>query len=163
MQRRSQSVRKLPGVFAGLAWILVGCSREDWYTQQVGWSYVYEVGSARKITEWTLARTEIRKVVHGLLTLESLTTLRPREANDAIDGYLRVHQKILDGWPGLKDEGRAAEIGSTEPIPLVEFSRDLARSGARQHPDNPKKQELWRRLRAMDPGAAERSPREDRP
>jgi hypothetical protein len=40
----------------GLVCVLIGCAREDLYKQQVSWDYVYEIGSARTIAEWTLVR-----------------------------------------------------------------------------------------------------------
>src|SRR3712207_1788601 len=80
-----------------------GGSRTAYYKQQVSWGYVFDIGNAEEITRWTLEQTEAERVADGVATLANLVVLESgREAKRAVEGYLRVHRKLLEGWPGLK-------------------------------------------------------------
>jgi hypothetical protein len=132
----------------------VGCSGERGYKSQVSWGYVFDIGSAKKIGEWTLAQNDARKIADGISTLSSITVLRSdSEARHAVDAYVAVHRKIMEGWPGLVDSrSRKYPPG---PPPLITLSRREAHATARQHPDDPQAQELYKRVCQIDPATEE--------
>jgi len=93
------------GLVAGTTALILcqlGCSGENVYKSQVSWGYVFDIGSAKKIGEWTLAQNDARKIADGIFTLSSITVLRSdSEARHAVDAYVAVHRKTMEGWPGL--------------------------------------------------------------
>ncbi len=54
--------------------LTAGCINleREWYKQQISWGYVYAIGDAGEIAEWTLAQTEARRIAHGMATLQDL-------------------------------------------------------------------------------------------
>jgi hypothetical protein len=127
---------------------------EQYLRDDMPWGYVFKIGSARQITEWTLAQSEKQKVVDALTTLSNITIVRPSEAKDAVDGYVAVHRKLLEGWPGVDGPW------PPDPAPgmmksVLEFSRHKSYRETQLYPDNAALLDLWQRVSKMDPGAVE--------
>jgi hypothetical protein len=131
-----------------------GTIERQWYKQQVPWGYVFDTGGPKEITRWTLDQTDAERIGHGQSTLHHLASSGSRrEARRAADGYLQVHRKLLDGWPGLKPSLMASgKLRDREH--LIYTARITTKKDAEFYEDNPSAQELWRRLQEMDPEAA---------
>jgi hypothetical protein len=130
---------------------IMGCSRETTYKMQVPFvAPVLELGNARKITDWILAQQDPDKVNAGLDALSAIITFRSRgQAQDACEGYVRVYQKLLAGWPGLAVPMRTEDGVDWTLESLVDMSTHRARREAETHPDYRIHQELWTRIQAI--------------
>ena len=70
--------------------------------QQFSYHYVYEVGNAKKITAWAMEQQSPRKVVDAMAALMTIPNMRWRfDYDDAVEGYARIYEKLLTGWPTL--------------------------------------------------------------
>lgn len=107
---------------------------------------VLDIGNANQITEWALTQEDPNRIFGAMEALMEIAAgLRSeQEAVEAKDGYLRIHQKLLSGWPDadLPDAG----AGNS----LLYYSRDTAHGTAQSDADNQPVQELWQRINELD-------------
>jgi hypothetical protein len=148
------NAHRATGNLAAIAFVALwagGC-REHFYKQQVSFAYVFDIGSSKEITEWVLSQQEPKKILEGQLTLSAIPGLRSKsEAKDASAGYLRIHKKLLAGWPGLNVP--SPRPGGGPDWSLDELLRN-SRGRARLHAQNSKgvvRKELYEQIQRIDP------------
>jgi hypothetical protein len=89
----------MPAVAAVLA-LAPGCSPFSTFHPET-YGYVYKIGNSEQITRWTLQQTEEEKISDGMFALARMQG-DVRERERAAAGFLKVHEKLLGGWPGFR-------------------------------------------------------------
>jgi hypothetical protein len=78
---------------------------------QLPWGKVFDIGDARAITNWGLNQKDwggVSSAELGLLTLAAETS--GQEQKNAVDGFLTLHEKLANGWPGFESsDGQTQE------------------------------------------------------
>lgn len=108
---------------------LTGCYRA---LDPSGYHYVYDIGGAEDIAEWGLEQTQeqhIRAAIFGLTGLsqpDSKLTRDEGKRHQAIEGLIRIHEKLMRGWPGFEpDYGPWTTAGDRAKISRDERLKDI--------------------------------------
>jgi hypothetical protein len=131
--------------------ILLGCSAENYYKSQTGLAYVLDLGDAKTIGAWTLSQNDPQMIIDGQISLGAIMVFRSRvEAQDALNGYVQVHEKLLSGWPGLDLLSRSSLGVSWTLQKMIEASRNEIRAKATTHSKNAAIQKCFARIKRID-------------
>lgn len=94
-----------------------------------------------RITQWTLEQTHSRDVGQGVEALLYICGRSELKCAAAASGYLRIYQKLVDGWPGITEsqaEDRRWWMRRILTDPIGHPSGSFAEVAARLGPPGPR-------------------------
>jgi hypothetical protein len=125
------------------------------------YGYVYNVGNADRITEWALAKKDADQIADALGALSGLIAANKQPLR-AIEGIDRIHEKLVNGWPGLVEGGvyrpyaaRGRGMSSTDHLIGVCYHAIAGTSGPsaalqaeylKMRPSDPARLREWERI-----------------
>jgi hypothetical protein len=124
------------------------------------YGYVFDVGNADQITKWALAKKDADQIADALGALSSLIA-KDQQPLRAIAGIDQIHEKLVNGWPGLMEGGvyrpdilRGYGMSSTEHLIGLCYAAIAETSGPpaalkaeylKMRPSDPARLEEWKR------------------
>jgi hypothetical protein len=75
------------------------------------YAYVYDVGNADQITKWALAKNDAGQI-HDAISALSTLIAKDEQPLRAIQGIDQIHEKLVNGWSGLWEDGYRPHVAT---------------------------------------------------
>lgn len=158
MDFQTRSVHSLfLAVLISVVVFVLGCTGESQYRYSTGLGDVLGMEDARRITDWTLAQTDIDHIGKGISSLHHIVEAwkQPVQRQEAADGLSRIHERALKGWAKIApDIAYGNDVAKTQAA-IVEQCRIFIGMLEKRIPDDPIVISLWKSAIERDPAIRE--------